>query len=234
MWRRTAAGPPAPAPISCMPRTWPPWPPARTWAPPRPSRSRPAGCRARRAAAARAGAGQGRKDKQPAPPTARPPQERKAINDAVAYIRSLAELRGRNADWAEKAVREAATLTASAALKEGVIDLIAGDVTSCSPRSTGAWSRPRPGEVRLETRGRRVVELKPDWKTADHAGDLRSQHRAHPDDDRHLRHPVRVLEPRRGGARRDRRHLPDRGAGGPVGAAGQLRRASPCSCSALR
>lgn len=52
----------------------------------------------------------------------------KATNDAVAFIRSLAEMRGRNADWAEKAVREAASLSARQALKEGVIDLIADDV----------------------------------------------------------------------------------------------------------
>lgn len=51
----------------------------------------------------------------------------KVTNDAVALIRSLAELRGRNADWAEKAVREAATLSANAALQTGVIDLVARD-----------------------------------------------------------------------------------------------------------
>jgi len=51
--------------------------------------------------------------------------EKKVLNDAIAYIRSLAQLRGRNAEWAELAVREAATLTAREALKEKVIDLIA-------------------------------------------------------------------------------------------------------------
>lgn len=52
----------------------------------------------------------------------------KATNDAVALIRSLAELHGRNAEWAERAVREAATLSSDAALKEGVIDIQADDV----------------------------------------------------------------------------------------------------------
>ncbi|MBO0765486.1 MAG: nodulation protein NfeD [Hyphomicrobiaceae bacterium] len=102
------------------------------------------------------------KDKQPA--DGRTDAERKAVNDAVAYIRSLAELRGRNADWAEKAVREAATLTASAALKEGVIDLIVNDVNDLLTQIDGRMVATPAGKMRLETKGRAVVEIKPDWK----------------------------------------------------------------------
>jgi membrane-bound serine protease (ClpP class) len=91
--------------------------------------------------------------------------EKKAINDAVAYIRSLAELRGRNADWAEKAVREAATLTASAALKERVIDVIAKDVGDLVAKIDGRTVTTSAGEVRLETRERPIIEIKPDWKS---------------------------------------------------------------------
>ena len=53
--------------------------------------------------------------------------ERKVMNDAVSYIRGLAERHGRNADWAEKAVTEAATLTAREALEQNVIEFIAAD-----------------------------------------------------------------------------------------------------------
>jgi membrane-bound serine protease (ClpP class) len=90
--------------------------------------------------------------------------DRKSINDAAAYIRSLAELRGRNADWGEKAVREAATLTASAALKERVVDVIAKDVDDLLGQIDGRVVATAAGEVRLDTKGRSVVELKPDWK----------------------------------------------------------------------
>src|SRR6202022_3550516 len=54
--------------------------------------------------------------------------ERKAINDAVAYIRALAQLRGRNADWAEAAVREAASLSAAEALKQHGVKIAAKKV----------------------------------------------------------------------------------------------------------
>jgi len=89
---------------------------------------------------------------------------RKIINDAVAYIRSLTELRGRNADWGEKAVREAATLTASAALKERVADVIAKDIDDLLSQIDGRSVTTAAGEIRLDTKGRSVVELKPDWK----------------------------------------------------------------------
>jgi membrane-bound serine protease (ClpP class) len=104
------------------------------------------------------------KDKQTPPADGKSAAERKAINDAVAYIRSLAELRGRNADWAEKAVRDAATLTASAALKERVIDLLANDLDDLLVQIDGRMVKTPAGQVRIETKGSRVVELKPDWK----------------------------------------------------------------------
>ena len=63
--------------------------------------------------------------------------ERKVVNDAVAYIRGLAELRGRNADWAESAVRGAASLSANAALQEKVIDIVARDLPELLTRLDG-------------------------------------------------------------------------------------------------
>ena len=91
--------------------------------------------------------------------------ERKAVNDAVAYIRSLAELRGRNADWAEAAVREGASLSAVAALKEGVVDIIAKDVGSLLQQLNGRTITLAGREHVLDTTGMALTDIQPDWMT---------------------------------------------------------------------
>ena len=90
--------------------------------------------------------------------------DRKSVNDAAAYLRTLAELRNRNADWAEKAVREAATLTATEALKKRVVEVIASDVSEMLTAIDGRSVTTTAGEVRLGTKGLSISELKPDWK----------------------------------------------------------------------
>ena len=67
--------------------------------------------------------------------TATMPNRTRCLNDAIAYIRSLAQLRGRNAAWAEQAVRGAATLTASEAAQKHVIDFVAA--RCCRPAGAG-------------------------------------------------------------------------------------------------
>jgi membrane-bound serine protease (ClpP class) len=92
--------------------------------------------------------------------------ERKVVNDAVAYIRGLAELRGRNADWAEQAVRGAASLSANAALEQKVIDLIARDVPDLLARIDGREVQHVDNRTeKLATRDLAVVRIKPDWRT---------------------------------------------------------------------
>lgn len=92
------------------------------------------------------------------------PTEAKAINDAVAYIKGLAELRGRNAEWAEKAVREAATLTATEAHSQRVVEIIASDTSDLLRQAHSRSVRIGDREVKLETEGLTVVELEPDWR----------------------------------------------------------------------
>jgi membrane-bound serine protease (ClpP class) len=91
--------------------------------------------------------------------------ERKVVNDAVAYIRSLAELRGRNAEWAESAVRGAASLSSTAALQQKVVEVIARDVPDLLTQINGREVRVGQRTVKLATQGLTVVEQKPDWRT---------------------------------------------------------------------
>jgi membrane-bound serine protease (ClpP class) len=91
--------------------------------------------------------------------------ERKSINDAAAYIRALAQLRGRNAQWAEMAVMEAATLSAGEALEQRVIDVIATDVTDLLEKIDGRAVMTSAGKRILATRQAAVETIVPDWRT---------------------------------------------------------------------
>lgn len=99
-----------------------------------------------------------------APPSAGAVME-KATSDAAAYIRSLAQLRGRDADFAERAVREAASMSASEALEAGVIDLIAISLTDLMAQLDGREIRLDSGNtVTLATSGADIERISPDWR----------------------------------------------------------------------
>lgn len=92
--------------------------------------------------------------------------ERKVLEDAVSLIRSLAERNGRNADWAEEAVRDAANLMASEALSIDVIDVIAENTEVLLARLHGLEVNLERGATTLDTRGLRLVRVEPDWRTS--------------------------------------------------------------------
>lgn len=100
-----------------------------------------------------------------ASPTPSTASERKAVNDAVAYIRSLAQLRGRNADWAERAVREAVSLSATEALAQHVVDLNARDLPDLLRQLDGRRITIRGGDVTLDTAHAPIVTLEADWRS---------------------------------------------------------------------
>ena len=89
---------------------------------------------------------------------------KKQVADASAYIRGLAQLHGRNAEWADRAVREAASLSAEEALKEKVIEVIAVDLPDLL-RQLDGWRLAVQGQERtLQTTGAPLVEIEPDWR----------------------------------------------------------------------
>ena len=90
---------------------------------------------------------------------------KKAMNDAVAYIRGFAQMRGRNADWAEKAVREAVSLPAEEALKIKVIEVIAPDVPSLLRALQGKTVEAGGAKRTLQLAGSAFEEREPDWRT---------------------------------------------------------------------
>ena len=105
------------------------------------------------------------KEDKSAPDDSKSTLERKIINDAVAYIRGLAQLRGRNQEWAEKAVREAASLPAGDALKINVIDIIATSTADLLKQIDGREVFIQGQKRRLKTAGLTVKEINPDWRS---------------------------------------------------------------------
>ncbi len=90
--------------------------------------------------------------------------ERKVINDAVAYIKSLAELRGRNVEWAEQTVVEAANLTATEALELNVIDIIADSIDDLLQQLDGRKINIDGSELTLQLSDSNVTVIEPDWR----------------------------------------------------------------------
>ena len=90
---------------------------------------------------------------------------RKAVSDAVAYIKGLAQLRGRNVQWAEKAVREAVSLPADEALAIKVVDVLATDVADLLAKVDGRSVEVHGGRRVLHTKGAQVVRVDPDWRS---------------------------------------------------------------------
>jgi membrane-bound serine protease (ClpP class) len=89
---------------------------------------------------------------------------RKQVSDAAAYIRSLAQLRGRNVEWAERAVREAVSLPAEDALKLKVVDYIAADLPHLLQQLDGKTVNAGGRDIRLATADAPQIEYAPDWR----------------------------------------------------------------------
>ncbi|WP_183085347.1 NfeD family protein [Trinickia fusca] len=92
-------------------------------------------------------------------------ETRKQIDDAAAYMRGLAQLRGRNAEWAERAVREAVSLSANEALSQHVVDLVARDVPQLVAKLDGRSIETAGGARRLDVARAPIVTLTPDWRS---------------------------------------------------------------------
>jgi membrane-bound serine protease (ClpP class) len=91
--------------------------------------------------------------------------EKKIINDAVAYIKGLAKLRGRNEEWAEQAVRQAASLTAEEALEKNVIDIVADDLSALLKQLDGWQIDVKGRKITLDTDALIIERITPDWRS---------------------------------------------------------------------
>lgn len=111
------------------------------------------------------------KDKEKSGPPAKSPEDattspmsRKQVNDAAAYMRGLAQMRGRNAEWAERAVREAVSLSAREALQQRVIEYVAADIPDLLRQLDKRRVSIQGQERTLDTSGAEISEYAADWR----------------------------------------------------------------------
>jgi membrane-bound serine protease (ClpP class) len=102
---------------------------------------------------------------KPTEPATGDAKMRKAVHDAAAYIRGLAELRGRNVEWAERAVREAVSLPADEALAINVIDIVATDLEDLLQQVDGRVIEMNGQTVTLDTSNATIEKIEPDWRS---------------------------------------------------------------------
>jgi membrane-bound serine protease (ClpP class) len=112
---------------------------------------------------AKAKGDKGKASEEAAPPS--DPMQRKQVHDAAAYIRGLAQMRHRNVEWGERAVREAVSLSADEALAQNVIDVVARDVPELLAKLDGKKLVTADGEHVLQTAGAATTTIEPDWKS---------------------------------------------------------------------
>jgi len=110
--------------------------------------------------------GENEEEKKEEKPLSGTAMERKVVNDSVAFIRGLAQRHGRNADWAEKAVREAATLTASEALEMNVVDIVAKNDQDLLNQVAGRKVSLDSGEITISAGIAQlpIETYEPDWR----------------------------------------------------------------------
>ncbi|MBI3570543.1 MAG: nodulation protein NfeD [Gammaproteobacteria bacterium] len=106
-----------------------------------------------------------KKDKDKKEKPTKPGMDEKALNDAIAYIRGLAQMRGRNVEWAEKAVREADSISAEEAVKQNVADLIAADNADLLKKLDGRKLTLQGRDITLMTQGALIQVYEPDWRS---------------------------------------------------------------------